>query len=324
LALLWGITALLKKTRKALKDEGDGVLAVGAAAGLGAFFAHAAVDTNVLEPALAIFALFMASLLVIISGAREGAGVVSFAAGRWTRPAAAAFGVVMAVYVTMPLAGRVYFDSYAASAQGGKPCGGDALRDLGRAVALAPGNASYRSALASCHFAVFMDKKDAAHAASALSEMDEAVRLSPKDAYYAKRKALALSVLGMAARDGGKGKFLAEAYGWYLKAIALYPSQPDSYLAAAGLAPAAGKADEVPRLLAGALEYEPDYLPARLALARFYLASGDLAGARAQLEKIKEIQGLFSSGDYDILTRAGYQVDGKEVDRLLMEAKKPG
>jgi len=313
-ALLWGMFLLFRRVRMSLWTPD----VKGLAAGLAAFFGHALVDSNFMEPALVILAVFFSAAVITLSRPDDNAGKVKIpvADRPLTRYGGLAFCMLAAVFVALPLLGWMQYERYLDNM--GKDSGETGIFHLEKAVMFAPGNASYRNALASCYFSKYREVQDRALLKRSMDEVEEAIRLSPKDSYYAARRAYLLAFMADGAKGLDRNGLLSDAYAGYLKAAALFPASPYNYSEAARLAFALGRDKEAEGLLTEALRYEPNFLPARLALARRMVSAGRVSEARAELLTIKDIQQRFSSGSYDmILKKYGYQVDGKDVEYLL-------
>jgi len=319
IVLFWGLTALFLIGLRALEDGEYRVYAAGALSGLAAFLSHALVDSNFMEPALVTMAVFLAASLVLVRDFK-GVGEV-FSLTVYDRPATRYGGSILALllcaYLTMPLMGWYYFSKFMT----GKGCGPVQIDCLKKAIFFAPNDASYHNSLASCYFTTFRRVKDPALAQLGLDEINLAVRFSPKDAYYMTRKAFLLYNLGMCSEGADRERLLRDSYDWYMKASAQNPYYSYNYYDAAKVAGLIGKAGEREALLGKAVSYEPNFLPGRLELAKIYLGQGRKKEALSELRKIKEIMASFSSGDYDILRKYGFQVDAREVDELTRKAQ---
>ncbi len=322
LVLLWGLLVLGRAMLRAIRKEKDPTL-LAAVAGLCAFLLHALFDSVFMEPGIVILALFYAG--VLLKAGAEARGL----AGKETpvnntplfKYGSVLAALLLAVYVSLPLAAWASYERYVKQKD---PCGEKALKDLNLSVLLAPGNAAYHNTLASCMFNRFLNTGDPSEAKAAVSELGESVNLSRFDPYYPSRMGYVFEALSARAAPGDRVKLLFQAFVWYEKAAALAPYSPFDKMNAARMAGLLGMAGAREKLLLDALKYEPDFLPARVELARGWLSAGKTGLARAELATVEKTMALYSSHGCDIIPSKNFGADPIELRTLedILKRKK--
>ena len=311
--LLLGLVKLFSIGREQLK--GRGPQAAGAFAGLGAFFAHALVDSVFLEPALVITALALAATLLAWTEEDDSSLLVK-APRLFKKIISGVFAVIAAAFLAFPLAGWMYYNN-AVGNKGKEPLE-QTIRKLERAVFFAPGNASYHDMLAGCFFDRYAALEDIGYARLAGQELDIAMDDDPREALFPYHKSFLLeSMAGKESDMNKKRRLESEALGNSLKSVSLNPYNPFYSLSASNVMVSLGEPGKGAELLRNSLKYEPNFLPGRFALAKILIQNGRIKEGRDQLSIIKGVQKKFSS---EILSEKKYQVSPQAVEGLLSKS----
>jgi tetratricopeptide (TPR) repeat protein len=301
----WGIVQAVRESAALLNRRlrrWQRSLAVGLSATAAAALAHAAVDSNLHEPALAIGLTLCVGLILAarrMSGpCSEPARVMSLGSRRsrllWTGGGLCVAAGLAFMAVKVGVAWLAY------------DMGSEALahRDYDRAAAeyrhaisLDPGKALYHSVLAAAQFQSFEATGDVAVAMAAASELEEALALNPLDGrlcgllghVYARLASRASLPAGSVA-DEQRGTWRRTALAAYERAIRLEPFNPFHRLAAAQLYLALGDAGRAEASVQEAVGHEPNFLSGREWLARRYLQTARLDEARREHREIVERQ----------------------------------
>ena len=304
----WGCAGVARAAvwwlRQRLRRWQRGVV-VGLCGGIVAILVHAAVDSNLHEPAIAVVLVLYVG---IVLSARRLAG----RAGEsfrlvpvrfrllWAGIAAVAIVALGVLVVRIGSAWHVHEAGLAALSAG------DDLRAASyfqQAIALDPGKALYHSALAAAEFHRFEQTGDVAGAQRAVSELDTAIALNPLDgrlpgllgSVYA-TLATAPSPAAGASQDrhAQRGIWREAAVSAYERALRLEPYNPFHRLEAARLHLALGHHEQAETAARRAVELEPNFLPGREWLAKLYLNSARGKEAAREYREIVERRQRFT------------------------------
>jgi tetratricopeptide (TPR) repeat protein len=271
---------------------------------MAAILVHAAVDSNLHEPALAILLTLCAGLVLsarrLTGRVTEPPRVVCVPSHR-SRLLCAGLGVLvvglLAVHVVrLGLAWTIHESGSRAAARQDFP---RAITDYRTAIALDPGKALYHSSLAAAYFQVFERTRDRAAAQASLDELRAAIGLNPLDGrllgllghVYA---SLASATTAPGVQSGVQGTqrmvWLRGAASAYERAVALEPYAPFYRLELGRLSLALGDRETAEAHVRRVIEFEPNFLPGREWLARLYLQSERVDEAGREYREILERQ----------------------------------
>lgn len=307
-AFAWGCAEIAREAvwwlRQRLRRWQRGVV-VGLCGGIVAILAHAAVDSNLHEPAIAVVLILYAGMVL---SARRLAG----RAGESFRLVSVRFGLLWAgiAAVTIVALGvlvvRIGAAWYVHEAGLAAMSAGDDLRAasyLQQAIELDPGKALYHSALASSEFHRFERTGDVAGAQRAVSELDTAIALNPLDgrlpgllgSVYAALAAAPSPAAGASQdRHAQRQAWREAAVSAYERALRLEPYNPFHRLEAARLHRALGHREQAETAAREAVDIEPNFLPGREWLAKLYLNSARVEEAAREYREIVERRQRFA------------------------------
>lgn len=296
---LWGQGRLMLEIRGVLRQRlhrWQRSLAVGIAGGIVTIVVHAALDSNLHEPGIAVTLAIGIGLVLAIR--RISSSPIDLSIGltrnmRWVWPACASLLILIAT-VTVVRAGTawLYFEN-GSQAQ--------LNHDLSRAMSfyrsatlLDPGKALYHSALASAYFQKFEASRRIDHAQTAINELHLAIERNPLDGRLFAILGYVYSALGRRSPAGVAGDH--EAVRLNTLGLAAYESAKDlepfsalHRLELGRLHVDLGQRNEAIQEFEHAIELEPNFLPAREALARIYLASGTAPDKRLAMQEYQHI-----------------------------------
>lgn len=310
---LWGIVLVGREAVRVLgqrlsrRQRG---LVVGASAAAAGILAHAAVDSNLHEPALAIL---LTALVGTIFSIRSGMRRTPLPSYRVAYPKAwAGVAVVILTWlvvgaVKMGVAWLAFEAGNQAATRHALP---EALADYRMAIALDSGKALYHSAAAATHFRSFQGTGGRAAAIQSISELETAIVLNPLDgrlpgllgAVYA---AWSTSQDSLAPRVDA----LRHAVAAYRKAAALEPFNPWHRMELGRLHMILAETPQAEEVLGEALSLEPNFLPGRALLAHLYLDSSREAEAKRQYDEIVRRQERYAQAPKDALEQQLLKVD---------------
>ncbi len=295
---LWGIVVLgregLRALRLRLRRHERGAV-VGALAGVIVLVVHAAVDSNLHEPPLALmFALFAGVLLAArrLSDRRYEPRTIPL---RYAWVWGAASAVVLIVLAGVVLRFGLSWMAYEAGSRAQREQDFEtAMVRYEQAIGLDPGKSVYHNALAAVRFQSFRTSHDPADARGALEALNRAIALNPLDGgLYGVLGNLHLQLLAALpageAYEVERGALRRDALFAYRRAAELEPYSPFHRLALGQVLLTMGDGDEAAATVRAAVAMEPNFLPGRLWLAGQYLASGHERGRALALEQYREI-----------------------------------
>lgn len=293
----WGVLLVAGDARASwrarLRRNERGLLA-GLLGGATAALTHAAVDSTLHEPAIAIALTLCVAAILAIGGLRRGALPARVVPVR-SRVAWGVVGVVALALATVEVvrigAGwAAYEDGLRASGRQDLPA---AIAHFERAASWDPGKALYRSALGGAAYQLYerTGRPDAAEAA--VAALETAVALNPLDGRLP--ALLGRVQAALAARAGNHGSArLRAALAAYGRAAEIEPFAPHYAFELGRLRAALGEGAAAEAAVRRAVEIEPNFLPAREWLAWRYLNSGRLAAASREYREIVARQRRFA------------------------------
>jgi hypothetical protein len=304
----WGIVRVARESAALLRQRlwrWQRGAVMGMSAALAAVLTHAAVDSNLHEPAIAIGLTLCVGLILAarrMSGCPpESARVVCIQSRRF-RVILVGGGLLVAMGLTvgavrLGLAWLAYDAGSTALAH--KDYDG-AMGEYRRAIELDSGKALYHSALAAAQFQVFEATGDRAMVLAAVSELKTALTLNPMDGrlsgllghVYARLASSSVSLPpeGSATEQEQRIAWRRAALSTYEQAIRLEPFNPFYRLDAARLYFALGHPERAEASVREAVANEPNFLSGREWLARRYVQSGRIDAATHEYREILERQ----------------------------------
>ncbi|MGH7229362.1 MAG: O-antigen ligase family protein [Nitrospiraceae bacterium] len=308
----WGLARIAREAVEVLRLQiiqwQRGVV-VGVSAGIAGMLVHAAVDSNLHEPALAIQ---LTLCVAIILSVRRLSGAVTeplrgvFIRSRrskfvWTVVGLAVVAVLTLGVIRLGLAWMAFEDGTRAAA---KKDFIQAISQYQTAVALDSGKALYHSSLAAAYFQVFEQTRDRAAAQAAVDELQSAIQLNPLDGrlpgllghVYVR---LSSSLSPSEPYSELRKSWLRSALSAYERATDLEPYAPFYCLERGRLHLELGDRDQAEGAVRRAVEIEPNFLPGREFLAKLYLDAGQPELATREYQQIIERQQRYAGWNKD-------------------------
>jgi len=300
-------------------------LVVGLLGIIACLLVHAAVDSTFHEPALALL-LTMCVGLVLASRRlvqRNPKTMPVFPLS--SRPAWVVVTCVTVLVVTAEIGrlGLAWQAYEAGTAAAGRYDFAQAITRYRTAVTLDPGKALYHSALASAYFQRFEVAHEPVAAHIALQEIQVAVSLNPLDGRLVALlghvcESTALSGQAELSAPGSRAVLLTMAQAAYERAVELEPTAPFYRLELGRLAAELGDRTIAESWVRGAVELEPNFLPGREWLTRWYLASGRLEEANREVREIRDRQQRYATWSKDTIEARFLRADVSGLEAALV------
>jgi len=304
LVLFWlGVGTIARELSAGLKTRlhrrHRGILVGVAGAGV-AILAHAAVDSNLHEPSVAI--LLAVCVGIILSTPRLCRGDLEPRREIPIRSRPVGITLTLAVIGVLSLLvlktglGWVAYGSGSHALERRDTSG--AIAAFQTALTLDPGKALYHSSMAAAQFHVFERTHDQAAARTAIAELQRAITLNPLDGHLA--GLLGYVYARMASPDSQSDSDGLPRLAWhraaldaYQSAVELEPRNPFHYFELGRQYHSLGDSQRAEQAVRSAVELEPNFLPGREWLARLYLESGRTQAARLEYQEVIERQRRF-------------------------------
>ncbi len=290
---------------------------VGCAASAAVVLAHAIVDSNLHEPAIAIVLCVVVGILFSISRLRREGEVQEFVIRLSNRPLWATMGLLLVcgIIIEVVCLGAAYL-AYESGLQFTRRGRGElAIERYRTAVLLDPGKSLYRNALAGAHFYVYERTGDWHAAQQAIQELRKAAALNPLDGRLRGLLGYVYATLvehgqrASADKDTQQRQWSALAIEAYEQAAGLEPYSYGHQYQLARLSVASNESERAVSWLHRVIELEPNYLPARELLARVHLNMGQVTEAKAQYDELVVRRAQFAQKVRDELDRQFLSVD---------------
>jgi O-antigen ligase len=303
---------------------------VGLSATCLAMLVHAAFDSNLREPGIAILLLLCIGLL--LSASRLAAGGASPDREILVRSRAlwgTVVVIIVALYVTETVRWGVAWKLFeTASEQAARGETSAAIDGYRRAAAWDPGKALYHHAVAAMYARIFEKTGDEDAFAAARTEYEEAGSLNPLDgripallgqlyAFVVKTPAPSLSKEQRIAR-------MQSALQAYDRAIRLIPYSALYRYERARVQWLLGERDEAERRAREVETMEPNFLPARALLARLALESDHIEEVKDQLQEIQARQAQYLHWQKNGLEHLYLDVDVEPIRVALKNKEAAG
>jgi O-antigen ligase/Flp pilus assembly protein TadD len=285
-------------------------LIVGVSGAITAVLIHAAVDSNLHEPALAIVLIFSVGIVLSTRRLVEGAVKPGLRIPVNLRRIVLMIGVGLVgiagiIVVRLGVAWGAYEAGSRALESQNFPA---AIRSYQTAVALDSAKALYHSSLGAAHFQVFQRTHKLQSGQTAVDELQLAIQLNPLDGHL-------FGLLGhvymnfsssMSRPDSTENAISEQRLSWlraaskaYQRAIELEPFTPFYLLELGKICQELGERETAEAYVKRGIELEPNYLPGREWLATLYLKTGRLAQANDEYREILERQRRYDSWSKD-------------------------
>jgi O-antigen ligase/tetratricopeptide (TPR) repeat protein len=303
-------------------------LLVGTAGAIGSLLAHAVVDSNLHEPALAIVLTVFVSIVVssgTLLNKRRKAGDALLIKHRavWGGAATLLLGLLVVVVLRLGVAWMYYENGNELNRRNDLD---GAMKQYSAAVAVDPAKALYHSAVAAVSFRKFERSGDLNAARMAVDHLDEAITLNPLDGRLAGllgKVYLRITSLPVLRQEQKREAFLLAEQA-YQRAIAREPFNVTHYWEAGQVQLKLGNKHEGESLIKHAVEIEPNFLRARDWLSRSYLERRQLSLAQDEYQQIRDRQDRYRDVAKTLLEREFLAVDTDALGAALFHAKGEG
>lgn len=314
---VWGleVKGILRMSSSNLEQ---GMLVGGTGAAL-AILSHGLVDSVFHEPALVMTLIVCGG---IGFGFRSMQGSIP---AQWVMPCSfhpvgralvLVSGLLLAVLIIQPAAGWYAFSRGEVHANAGEQ--DPAWHWFEWASRIDPGTTGYHDVLARASVQNFHRSSDPQWLLRAVEEERLAIELNPLDGRFPYRLGTIFDLLARERMSAGQqGFLLKQAAEAYEQAIHADPYNPLNYMGLANIALSQGRVDEARSGLRQAVVYEPNFLPARVRLAELSLNSGDVKGARSEIDAIVAVKKKFEGWAVSALERQFLDVDPSPLERAL-------
>jgi O-antigen ligase/polysaccharide polymerase Wzy-like membrane protein len=310
----WGIVRVAQESaallRQRLRRWQRGVV-VGVSAALTAIVMHAAVDSNLHEPAIAIVLTLCVGVILAarrVSGHPPDVMSIVSVQPRLSRLVCVGGGVFVVVWLAVGAVrlGLAWLAHDSGSTALAHKEYDRAIVEYRRAIELDSGKALYHSSMAAAQFQLFERTGDHTRALAAVSELEAARALNPLDGrlsgllghVYARLASVAPPSPGSATvEQEQRVAWRRGALSAYERAIRQEPFNPFHRLDAARLYLALGFPEQAEASVHEAIVIEPNFLPGREWLARRYLQSARIELATREYREILERQQRYAGWD---------------------------
>lgn len=321
----WGLWVVAQHVRWVLSQRltrDRRRIVVGVAGTIVALLVHAAVDSNLREPALAIVLVLFVGIILVSRRLLEQQNTSPVVENVLrVRPI---WGWLGSAIILLAIVGIVRLGSAWMWYEIGEELHKtgnitDATLYYRAAILLDPGKALYHSVLAAAQFSLYEREQDPARAMDCLKELKQAIALNPVDGRLV---GLLGQVYGRLTNlDSGdptkeRERLLLGVLA-YQEAMELEPFNA-VYRFESGLRHVKlGEVEKAESLVKNAIEIEPNFLPARVWLAKRYAESGRVDLAEHEYREVVERQRRYASWNKSSLEAQFLTVDPKELAAYL-------
>jgi O-antigen ligase len=303
-----------------LSSWGKGAL-IGLAGGAIAILVHATVDSVFHEPALVLLLILCGSCVLVLKRL-NGPSVLTWIVPFPYHPVRSAlivlFALASALLIIQPAAAWFAYErGNVASRNGRSEIAWEWYR---RANLIDPGTTAYRDALARMNVAQFSASGNPQWIIEAVEQMIICQELNPLDGRIPSRLGMLYLLLAERAVSGEQQNDLVmRAVRFYERAIEVDPFSPFNYLELGKIMWRQGHIDEAQAVLAKAIAYEPNFLPARVLLAKLAEQVGKADIAKSEYAAIEHVQKLYKNRVVSYMEHQYLDVDSGFSDRLTKE-----
>ena len=327
----WGVWLVWREGTRALTSRlhrRQRGFVVGLLGTIACLLGHAAVDSTFHEPALAVLLTLCVALLLTSRRLAQRRPPPLHAVPLTSRALWATVGLIALVVLAAETTRLgVAWQAYESGTRAAE--GYDLAKAVGRyrvAVTLDPGKALYHSGLASVYFQQFERTHEPSAVQVALQELQTASSLNSRDGRLLALLGHVCESVAASSPDGlsatkSRELWLTMAKVAYERAVELEPFSPFYRLNIGRLALALGEETVAESWVSGAVELEPNFLPAREWLTRRYLSSGRLDAAVQELQEIRERQRRYATWTKGSLEAGFLQIDTDALETALAEGE---
>jgi len=328
---VWGILLLGRETVFLLRQRltrRQRTFALGAGAGMVVILTHAAIDSNLREPAIAIVLACYAGMVFFGRTMEKNGGQGGHSAVMLRTPRLwASLGVliIIAVGIHVFRLGVAYQIHDAGADLVKQRQLEQAIDKFQEAIRLDPGKALYHNSLAGTYFQVYRLTHDVRMVQASLDELHAAIALNPLDGRL--RSLLGHVLVSAAATPplptGGvqRDQLIGQAAMAYEQAAELEPFVYGHRMELAKMMLWLGRRGEAEKEFMRVIELEPNFLPAREALARLCMKSGKTGRAEEEHREIVARQRQFGSRVTNQVEREFLHVDTAALEAFLAEER---
>lgn len=326
LAGIWILGAEWHGTLNARLDAGERGLVIGLAGGIMGLLVHAAVDSVFHQPALVLLLVLFAGMIGVVKRVRTSAGASTWAVPFPHRPTrvvlVGALAVLLAFLIIRPAAAWYAFDKGAAEMRDGRA--DQALDWYQLATQIDPGTVSYHDAVALTEATLYQQSGELRRLLPAIEELKVGLDLNPLDGRLANRLGTLYGLLANRLPSGEQQATMVEHAGtYYEQAIRLDPYSPFNYLELAKIRSRQGRESEADAWLKQAIQYEPNFLPARILRAELAVGRGRKDIAVSEYRESVKIAERYRGQPLDSLERRYLEADHDRLKRSLALAEAP-
>jgi O-antigen ligase/Tfp pilus assembly protein PilF len=314
---IWGLD--VKGILRSASSNVEQGFVVGGTGAVLAILSHAAVDSVFHEPALVMLLIFSGGLVFGFRSMQRSPAsqwIVPCSLHPVRRALVLVSGLLLAVLIIQPAAGWYAFSKGEAQAKAGEQ---ELARDWFQwASRVDPGTTGYHDALARASVQLFQRSGDPQWLLKAVEEERLAIELNPLDGRFPYRLGSVFDLLARQRISAEQQSFLLkQAAEAYEQAMHVDPYNPLNYMGLANIALPQGRVDEARSWLRQAVEYEPNFLPARMRLAELSLNGGDINGARSEINAVVAVKKKYEGRAVGELERQFLDVDPSLLQRVL-------
>lgn len=334
LVFMTGVVMVVRELRKVLQGRllrWQRALIIGVSGGGIALLVHAALDSSLRESAIAILLILCGGLIVSAGRLhRDDAAIGYIVPIRsplvWGLSMVVGLLLIGVEVVRSALAWTT-FEIASRHATAGETVA--AIKGLQDAIALDPGKSLYHHGLGSIYARAFETTGEKQAFQNAAVEFKEAIDLNPLDNRLLGLLGQLYVSVAQAPQTSGvtteeRRIWLREAISIYEQAIQLAPFSAMYRYEQARLYWLLGKRKEAERRAKEAEELEPNFLPARVLLARLWFDGGKVDEARGQLREIQERQARYHPWPKNSLDHTFLNVDVAPLRATLGEGAAAG
>lgn len=327
----WGIVLVLREMRAALAcrlRRWQRALIVGVSGAWASIMVHAAVDSNLREPAIAIVLVLCTAILLSVrrlsGSATTGLTVPIRYPIFWGTASVIVLLLCAMLVARLGVAWLAYEAGSKALAEKNLE---RAVEYYDQAIELDPGKSLYHSSKAAAHLQLFQRTRAETEMAVVVDELKRESTLNPLSARPFK---LLGDVYGSAASDTGaperRQSWWRLAREAYEQAVEREPFNPFHRLEAGRYQLALGDGARAEQTVREAVELEPNFLPGRAWLATRYARTGRIEPAKQEYEEILRRQRYYANRTLEAYERGFLSVDSQELAALLERprGKQPG
>lgn len=318
----WGIVHILREMRAALAcrlRRWQRALIVGVGGAWASIVVHAAVDSNLHEPAIAIVLVLCTAILLSVK--RLSRRAVQGRTVLIQRPIVWGACCVIVLTLAAMLVARLGV-AWLAFEAGSKALAEKnlerAVEYYDQAIELDPGTALYHSSKAAAHLQLFQRTRAGTEMTVVVDELKRESTLNPLNARPFK---LLGDIYGAAASDRGasdqRHSWLRLATEAYEQAIEREPFNPFHRLEAGRYYLALADGARAERIVREAVEMEPNFLPGRAWLVTRYARTGRIELAKQEYEEILRRQRYYADWSLEAYERGFLNVDIRELSGIL-------